>query len=237
MLPCPDNIHGRADVRQVRVADTETTGFEFAANSLVEFAYVSEDFGRWNHSLLKPRHRISFGAMGTHHITEEMVADAPDPDEWFDEHFVPEESYGLVFHNAGFDRDFLPPRLREIPTVCTWRCALHLWPDADSHSNQALRYELGLDLGDMPEDAGSLAHRALYDAWVTCALYDRIVRETGKSFDELVELSKQPILLKKLRFGKHANEPIEDVPKSYLRWILGQDFDEDVKHTARHYLE
>lgn len=223
-------------MRQVRVADTETTGFEAVCNSLVEFAYVSEDFGRWGHSLLKPKHRISYGAMGAHHITEDMVADAPDPDQWFDDYFLREESYGLVFHNAGFDKEFLPPRLQEFPTVCTWRCSMVLWPDADSHSNQSLRYELGLDLGDMPEEAGGAAHRALYDAWITCALYDKIREVSGLDFDGLVKMTQEPILLKKVRFGKHVGELWEDVPKSYLRWILGQDFDADVKHTANFYL-
>lgn len=223
-------------MRQVRVADTETTGFEAATNSLVEFAYVNEDFSNWDHSLLKPRHPISFGAMGAHHITEDMVAEAIDPDAWLAQHFPTDEPWGLVFHNAKFDASFLPPFMVDIPMVCTWRCALHLYPDADSHSNQALRYELGLDLGDMPEEAGGMAHRALYDAWVTCALYDRIKKDSGKTFDELVELTKAPVLQKKVRFGKHAGEQWSEVPKSYLRWILSQDFDADITHTAEFHL-
>lgn len=223
-------------MRQVRVADTETTGFDAASNSLVEFAYVREDFAEWNHSLLKPKHPISFGAMGTHHITERMVVDAPEADWWLEQHFPPDEQFGLVFHNASFDTAFLPPHMVDIPVVCTWRCAMSVWPEAESHSNQALRYELGLDLGDMPEEAGGEAHRALYDAWVTCALYDRLRVETGKTFEELVELTKAPILQKKVRFGKHSGEMWSDVPKDYLRWILKQDFDSDVKHTAEFHL-
>lgn len=223
-------------MRQVWIADTETTGMEAETNSLVEFACVREDFGTWYHSLLRPRHPISFGAMGAHHITEDMVTLAPHPEDWFEEIAIDVVPIGLVFHNAGFDKGFLPARFANVPIVCTWRCSLHLWPDADSHSNQALRYELGLDLGDMPEEAGGAAHRALYDAWVTCALYDRIRKDSGRDFDGLVELSEAPVLLKKVRFGKHQGELWEDVPKSYLRWILGQDFDKDVVHTARHYL-
>lgn len=223
-------------MRQVWTADTETTGFDHQTNSLVEFAAVTEDRQVWAHSLLKPKHPISFGAMATHHITEDMVADAPEAEGWLDTVFFRGDGYGLVFHNAGFDTNFLPLWMREWPVVCTWRCAMHLFPDAESHSNQSLRYELGLDVSDMPAEAGGLAHRALYDAWVTSHLYQRIREVSGLDFDGLAELTKKPVLLKKVRFGKHVGELWEDVPKSYLRWMLGQDFDEDTMHTARYYL-
>lgn len=54
---------------------------------------------------------------------------------------------------------------------------------------------------------------------------------------EMIDISSRPALLPKFRFGKHANIPLADVPKDYLRWILSQDFDEDMKYTANHYLK
>ena len=53
---------------------------------------------------------------------------------------------------------------------------------------------------------------------------------------ELVELCKQPVLLRTVRFGKHRGDLWKDVPRSYLSWIVNQDFDRDVIHTARHHL-
>jgi exodeoxyribonuclease X len=221
-------------MRQVIVIDTETTGFEAATNSLVEFAAVIDE--HWYHSLVKPTTPISFGAMATHHITPDMVEDAPSLDDVISNFVSPEDDVVLVAHNAGFDMSFMPEWLRAKEWICTWRCALHIYPDAESHSNQSLRYELGLDVSDLPPEAGGMAHRALYDAWVTAKLYARIVADSGKSVEELVELTKAPVLQKKVRFGKHANQLWSEVPKDYLRWVLRQDFDRDVLHTAEFHL-
>lgn len=158
----------------------------------------------------------------------------------------------LVFHNAEFDRGFLPEYLRELPYICTWRCALHLVPHAESHSNGALWYELGL-AKPMPPEAGIMPHRALFDALMTrdilewmmdrvCTTGDgeqmygptEVLRETALL--NLIELTRTPVLLTKCRFGKHRETPWEDVPSSYMEWVLGQDFDEDTKHTCRHWL-
>lgn len=221
-------------MRQVIVIDTETTGFEAATNSLVEFASVSE--GRWFESLIKPTTAISFGAMATHHIIPAMVEHAPSADEVLRSVFSEDDDAVIVAHNAAFDMSFMPEWIQTKDSVCTWRCAMHLYPDAESHSNQSLRYELGLDVSDLPPEAGGMAHRALYDAWVTSKLYERIVADSGKTTEELIELTRAPVLQKKVRFGKHANELWSEVPKSYLRWILSQDFDRDVAHTAEFHL-
>lgn len=221
-------------MRQVIVIDTETTGFDAATNSLVEFAAVLED--RWFHSLVKPTTSISFGAMATHHITPDMVEDAPPLSDVLGAVISPDDDVVLVAHNAEFDKSFMPEELREKDWICTWRCALHIYPDAESHSNQSLRYELGLDVSDLPPEAGGMAHRALYDAWVTKKLYERIVLDSEKSLQELIELTKAPVLQKKVRFGKHANQLWSDVPKDYLRWVVRQDFDRDVLHTAEFHL-
>lgn len=225
------------------VMDTETTGME-DTDSLVEIAAVWDD-GTWGHSLVRPNCPISFGAMSTHHITERMVEDAPGVHEALGEcGFVVEDEADtvLVFHNAGFDRKFLPPPLQELRYVCTWRCALHLLPNAESHRNGALWYELGLS-HPMPMEAGRMPHRALFDALMTADIMRHMlgmVRDQSIAEDPLVHLvwlSQQPVLLTKFSFGKHSGEPIPDIPTSYLHWITGQDFDEDVIHTARTHLQ
>ena len=241
------------------VIDVETTGFDHEADRLVEIACVRED-GTFSRTLVCPGDRkISFGAMATHHITPEMVADAPSTldalgilgltpptDDWSETPDV------LVFHNAQFDRGFLPEWLRELPYICTYRCSLHLYPAAESHSNGALWYELGLQ-HEMPPEAGSMPHRALFDALMTRDILEWMINEvavTGDdeqingSFDDcrdyclqrLVELTSSPVLLTKCRFGKHRDSLWEDVPSMYMEWVLGQDFDEDTKHTCRHWL-
>ena len=223
-------------MKQVVVIDTETTGFEPETNSILEIAGRRLG-GMWFSGLVKPTTKISFSAMATHHITEDMVENAQSLDNALT-FYLPqtEEGYVFVAHNAQFDKSFLPEWYQNQDWICTWRVSSHLWPDAESHSNQSLRYELALDMADMPPQAGGMAHRALYDAWVTSKLFERCLEESGKSTEELVELTKQPLLLKKVRFGKHRDELWSDVPKSYLRWILSQDFDDDVKYTAEFHL-
>lgn len=224
------------------VIDTETTGMR-DDDEIIEIAAVraADSFA---HSLCRPKARpISFGAMATHHITPEMVADAP----WIGEALsacdlaLPEPDAVLVMHNADYDRKYLPPYLRELPYICTYRCALHLCPDAESHSNGSLWYELGL-ARQMPAEAGHMPHRALFDALMT---YDLLIhmclmvsgRGPEDCLQRLVDMTQEPVLLRKVRFGKHQGSLWSEVPLDYLRWIVRQDFDADVIHTARHWLE
>lgn len=269
----------------ILVVDTETTGME---GEIVEVAIVqlekSPNPGEiisvsFEHSLIKPNIPIEFGAMAVHHITEDMVKDAPSLDEWlyqedkisldsynhikdekvlemqmsmntFD-HPITEESAIVFAHNAAFDKKFFPDKIKDNDKwFCTWRIANHLFPDAQSFSNQALRYELDLDISDLPEDAGLLPHRGLYDAWCTAMLLERMIRvhypnaeESYMSLRKMVmglgDLSLKPILLKNCKFGKHVGKTWEQIgkeDKGYLNWILKSDFDDDTKHTARHWL-
>lgn len=232
------------------VIDTETTGMR-DDDEIVEIAAVRgpED---WAHSLCRPRSRpISFGAMATHHITPQMVEDAPrmaDALRLLQLDLPPHDAV-LVMHNAEYDRRYLPPYLRELPWICTYRCALHLCPDAESHSNGALWYELGLSR-KLPEEAGSSPHRALFDALMTHDILEWMIRQVQSLTDDeeghvptredclrrLTAITQQPVLLRKVRFGKHQGSLWQDVPLDYLQWVLRQDFDADVIHTARHWL-
>ena len=231
--------------------DTETTGFDHETNSLVEIAAV-EGNGDRIHTLIKPTTPISFGAMATHHITPAMVENAPSFEAVVDAYLRPTDIQELeadelfpvlVMHNAEFDRAFLPPHLQELSFICTWRCAVALFPDAESHSNGSLWYELGLD-HEMPEEAGSMPHRALFDAIMTNDLVHYMIKyvaetnpNVGDPIDHLIWLTTQPILLKKCRFGKHRDKLWSEIPRDYLQWCLRQDFDEDVKFTCRFWME
>lgn len=46
-------------------------------------------------------------------------------------------------------------------------------------------------------------------------------------FDEDEELPKEEAM--KMPFGKHKGEPVSDIPRSYFRWLLEQDFIYDDK--------
>ncbi|STR94748.1 Exodeoxyribonuclease 10 [Hafnia alvei] len=123
--------------------------------------------------------------------------------------------------------------------ICTRKLAARLYPDLDSHANQFLRYALGLDAW-VPENLH--AHRALYDCYVTAALFIRISRDSSWSVEEMLEISAQPVLLKTLRIGKHKGKTFAEVAKedpSWLKWALStiSDMSDDMRFTIQHYLK
>lgn len=154
-----------------------------------------------------------------HHISPELIKDMPlfDAQEWVNGIALSDVDY-MVAHNAAFEQQWL---ITDLPWICTYKCALRAWPDAPSHSNQALKYYLG------HEDRPSYypPHRALPDAKVT-ALH---LRSLLKSYDveTLVQWSREPRLITKFTFGKHNGTALVDVPSDYLSWIVSPKFDSD----------
>lgn len=216
------------------VIDIETTGQDTDADKIVEIGVVRQD-GSYAHSLVNPDRKISFGAMGTHHITEHMVEGAPSLDEALIEvglNFL--AGVVPVFHNAPFDRAFLPESISSLPYICTLKCARHIWPRAESFKNGSLWYEY-TDRHDMPVEAGEMPHRALFDSFMTKDILKAMLKM--HSLEELMQMTMQPVLLITCSFGKHKDTEWADVPSDYMHWVLRQDFDEDVIHTCKHHLE
>lgn len=89
------------------VGDVETTGTT-EQDRTVEVAWIEIDADLNEidrvHSLIDPQMLISPSAMGVHHITNEMVADAPTWEELFEQvipnHFAPDDEVVLVAHNC-----------------------------------------------------------------------------------------------------------------------------------------
>lgn len=233
------------------VTDTETTGVE-QEDQVVELAICVLGGSRWS-SLVKPSCPVSHEARAAHHITDAELQTAWTMAEILERRGLPEyghlperdacatepdwrrEDVVFVAHNADFDRKMLlqsgvPEDVLPTRTICTWRCALHLFPDAPRHSNQVLRYYLGLIVPKL----NAPPHRAMPDAVVTTVLLARMLKEC--SAEMLLELTTQPALLSRITFGKYRGMRWRDLDPGYLNWILGQNFDEDAKHTARHWL-
>ncbi len=220
------------------VVDTETTGTE-ERDQIVELA------ARWRgtggslssyNQLANPGMPIPPEAMAVHHITDESVRFCPPSSEIVTEFclFIMRLANPvMVAHNAEFDRGMIERAgLPRLPWVCTWRCALHIWPDAPGHGNQVLRYWLGLE-PEVPADL--YPHRALYDVIVTEAILARMLQE--RTLEQLIDMSGRPAVLRKIRFGKHRGQLWAELPRDYLQWIARQpDMDADSRHTAMHYL-
>lgn len=225
----------------IHVIDTETTGLDPEKDRIVEFAAVKcvhsthadgsfDDFRfePWGSSLVNPGIPISPEASAKHHLIDEDVAGAPSLEEAVANvlgAFYPDATVPICGHNCRFDRAFLP-MLHDRPWLDTYRCAMHVWPDAPAYGNQVLRYWMKFDL---PRDHPT--HRALPDAIVTAHLLAHLLRE--RSVDDLLKLSTKAVLLRKVSFGMHFGKLWAEVPTSYLEWSQKQDFDPDVKFTVK----
>ncbi|MCC6776686.1 MAG: hypothetical protein IT537_08630 [Hyphomicrobiales bacterium] len=234
----------------IRIIDTETCGLPPDNAQIVEVAtvdLVSLDEretasgklewtrGRFWSSLVKPGRAIPPEASAIHHITDEMVKDAPAIDSLRDQIWSGADIYAA--HNLRFEREVFG--LCGMPTessswICTYKTGVILFPDAPSHKNQVLRYWLNLKLSD---PALAQPHRALGDAYVTAALLRRYLQSAAP--EQLVEESQHPILLPRLHFGEHTGKPIAEVPWTYFDWVVNKSkgpWDEDVLYTAKHWL-
>lgn len=225
------------------VVDTETTGKDPATDAVVEIGAVKWRpkvgiLWTWS-ALVHPFREIPVAAQAVHGIRDAMVEHAPDfATAVFELDYLLHPSDVLVAHNAPFDRAFLGAAFAQRPWVCSLRMARHLWPDAESHSNQFLRYQLGIDT------PVSTAHRAGDDARITAAIWEILLHAYHQhvaddlSLESLIAYAESPILVRKMPFGKHMGQPIEQVPTQYLNWVLKNipDLDSDLKASIEAFL-
>lgn len=224
------------------VVDLETSGLAPPA-SIVEIGWSrlyfdtdtkqSEIRGPYSR-LFRPREEMTSDVIAIHHLTNEMLApyelcteddlravlDEERPDfivaSWsaFDRQWFTDEVIGTNLNGK-------PPFV-----ICTVKAAARLCPEAPSHSNQAMRYELGLSL---PEELAMPPHRAGPDSYVTAHVLAQFLLRTRVK--ELVEWTFQPRFMTAIRFGKHKGTPWTELPLDYIQWCLKQaDMDPDALH-------
>jgi exodeoxyribonuclease X len=60
----------------------------------------------------------------------------------------------------------------------------------------------------------------------------------GARFADMLAWAEQPVLYRKMTFGKHRGELITALPRDYCDWLLRQpDMDEDIKYSVRESLK
>lgn len=223
----------------LRVIDVETTGDNAENDHIVEIASAdltkSLKLTNEMNELVKPPVPIPPEASAIHHIIDEDVADSRPVAEVLPL-FAGADAY--VAHNCRFEQDFL---LRhgvisdDAPWVCTYKCAVKVWPDWSTHKLQDIRYRLPhliAPFGRAREDIAP--HRAASDVLVCAALFVELLSHA--TWKELVQWTYEPTIFTKFAFGKHRGERYDSVPLDYLHWILGKDFDADVKASAQHWI-
>jgi DNA polymerase III epsilon subunit-like protein len=219
--------------------DTETTGTG-PEDRLCQIAFKAGD-GDPVCRLFNPGMPITVEAMSIHHITNEMVADQPvfRGSRVFDQlhQLVSDPRNHVVAHNARFDVGILAKEgIEPANVICTLKLSRYLDPKGaiPKYNLQYLRYFLNLQVNGR-------AHDALGDVLVLAALFDRILlrfRENGVADipAEMVKITKTPVLLGRINFGKHKGTAFSEIPRDYLKWLSQKDLDEDLAYTVRAHL-
>jgi exodeoxyribonuclease X len=220
----------------VRVIDLETAGN--GPHDVCEIGWQDVEQGAdglWRVSgsrgarFVNPGRPIAVETMAIHHILDEEVAGAAFWKLVAPEVLRPEGGVlALAAHRASFEQRYCTPRFTGAAEwICTWKCALRLWPHLTSFSNQMLRYQRRPE--GLVHELGLPAHRALPDAYVTAHhLRDML---NAVSLDQLLAWSREPGLLPRVPMGPERGKAWAVLGNDTLR-ALARERDPDVRFSA-----
>lgn len=198
--------------------DTETTGVKADKDHIIEIAAYDPILNKTFERFVNPGRPIPAEATAIHHITDDMVADAPSfaqiGKEFID--FCSGDVVLIAHNNDAFDVHFLRQEFsRHSITMPTWRFLDSLkWArryrsDLPRHTLQFLREIYGIEANN--------AHRALDDVIVLYKVFSFMVDDL--TIEEAFHLLNTPRKLLHMPFGKHAGQSLETIPKSYVQWL------------------
>lgn len=163
------------------IFDTETTGKYPLDAQLCELAAVKWENGRvvdQFQTLIKPTHLIPPEVINIHHITNEMLVDAPAVGEKIGKFHQLLSSGIPVAHHVPFDLGFIAPEFEKArlglpsgPVLCTSLLSRAVITESPNHRMATLVQVLGLD--------GGQAHRALDDTMACMGLLFKILNRLG----------------------------------------------------------
>ncbi len=216
--------------------DTETTGLD-ENSRLIQLAYKNLSNGEIVNEYFKPPLPISYGAMATHHVTNEMVADKPI----FEKSKIKEDlekelkTSILVAHNALFDIGVLKNENVKVDRyIDTLRATKHLIL-SERYDLQYLRYFLNLDIKQ------ATAHDALGDILILEKLFEHLknliqtklnLKNEDEIFEKMIELTNTLVLLNKISFGKYKGKTFEEINQidvGYLEWLYNSESKKDLR--------
>jgi exodeoxyribonuclease X len=233
------------------ILDTETTGTE-PEDRIIQLAYlVIDEHGElieFHDEFCSAPLPIKFESMAIHNITPEMLEGKPPCVDTkgfrrLEELNVPGNT--LVIQNAEFDLGMLAKEGFEnrMSLVDTFRIVRKLLPQEKSHSQQYLRYSLGLyrQEAKLIERLGVQVrpHDALGDVVILKHLYEYLRGMTSE--EEMIRACSAPILLELMPMGRHRGRPIEELAleqRNDLLYMLENfDLDQDMRYTLEYWLD
>lgn len=232
------------------ILDTETTSLD-KDSRLIQLAYKNLNTNEVVNDFFKPPVEISYGAMATHHVTNEMVADKPNffvSQQKIDLINILEKSI-LVAHNALFDIGILNNEgVKVNKFIDTLRVTKHLI-NCERYDLQYLRYFLNLDV------QAAVAHDALGDILILEKLFEHLkkliitklnLESEDQIIEKMIELTNAPVLLNTISFGKYRGKTFEEINQidaGYLKWLYDSESkknqneqNESLIHTLKKHL-
>lgn len=198
--------------------DTETTGINAQKDRIVEIAAYDPFDDRSFCEFVHPGFPIPPESTAIHHITDDMVKDAPSFEEIGKRlaEFIPENTVLIAHNNDAFDKHFIEAEYArnslELPPweyLDSLKWSRRYRPDLPRHALQHLREVYGV--------ASNNAHRALDDVMVLYEVFSQMIDDLP--IETCLELLNAPRALDRMPFGKHQGKPLDKVPKSYIAWL------------------
>ena len=198
--------------------DTETTGVRHDKDRIIEIAAFDPVLDRTFESLINPKCPIPKEATAIHHITDEMVEEAPSFEEVAKDfiNFCSGDCVLIAHNNDAFDKPFIESEFErnqvpfpDWPFIDSLKFSRKYRPDLPRHSLQHLREYHGIEANN--------AHRALDDVIILHQVFSIMIDDL--SMDLIIDLMSQKQLLRHMPFGKHQGTPLKDMPPGYIRWL------------------
>ncbi|CUI16328.1 DNA polymerase III, epsilon chain [Candidatus Protochlamydia naegleriophila] len=214
--------------------DTETTGVKAERDRVIEIAAYDPLLNRRFERFVNPGFPIPPESTAIHHITDEMVADAPSFAQIGLEfaEFCEGEVVLIAHNNDNFDYHFLRLEYERnqlsMPThwkfLDTLKWARRYRSDLPRHTLQFLREIYGV--------AANNAHRALDDVIVLHQVFSYMIDDL--EIDEVYSLLNRPRLIQHMPFGKHQGQPLSQIPRNYIQWLVSTGaFDKPENHELK----
>ena len=225
---------------RIRVIDLETAGG--GPNEVCEIGWqdvLQDESGVWRINadrgarFVHPGRPISPDTMAIHHILDAHVADASYWKLAAPPILRPPGGVlAFAAHRAAFEQRYCRPAFTGgADWICTWKCAMRLWPHLPRFSNQMLRYQRNPE--GLVHELGLPAHRALPDAYVTAHHLRDMLKEASP--EQLIAWSREPGLLPRVPAGPCRGKPWRDLDDELLR-SFASDRDTDVRFSAEYEL-
>lgn len=206
------------------VIDLEGTSKEPAECHVIEWAAIEVpppwfgqgDWPTMHVGLVRPPIPIPPETSAIHHIIDADVVDAPT---WGEEQqrvvALFDADTIAVAHNAGYERTVLASLNLPCQWLCTYKAALRVWPDSPGHSNECLRYWLGIGTG---RSARQEPHSAQHDVLVTAGIVRGLMGCAAVT--DMLKWTDEPAMLPTCPIGDWRGKKWGEVEDSFLWWIM-----------------